>query len=66
LILPTFGTPVRRPTGADRTNAGAIVADEEVVVAGNLITSRSPDDLPAFNRELIAALDRQSYRRAAA
>jgi protease I len=50
----------------DLTNAGAIVADEEVVVAGNLITSRGPDDLPAFCRELIAALDRQSYRRVAA
>jgi len=26
--------------------------DEEVVVDGNLVTSRRPDDLPAFNREL--------------
>jgi len=30
--------------------------DEEVVVDGNLITSRKPDDLPAFCREIIAAL----------
>jgi protease I len=51
---------------ADLTNAGAIVVDEEVVLDGNLITSRGPDDLPAFNRELIAMVDRQSYRRAAA
>lgn len=50
----------------DLKNAGAIVVDEEVVLDGNLITSRCPDDLPAFNRELIAMLDRQSYRRAAA
>jgi protease I len=50
----------------DLKNAGAIVADEDVVIDGNLITSRGPDDLPAFIRELIAALDRQSYRRAAA
>jgi protease I len=26
--------------------------DEEVVVDGNLVTSRKPDDLPAFNREI--------------
>ncbi|MBM7097790.1 type 1 glutamine amidotransferase [Bacillus sp. H-16] len=31
--------------------AGANVFDEEVVVCGNLVTSRTPDDLPAFNRE---------------
>lgn len=33
---------------ADLKNAGAKWVDEEVVVEGNLITSRSPDDLPAF------------------
>mgnify|MGYP003483877664 CR=1 FL=1 len=32
-------------------------ADEEVVVDGNLISSRNPDDLPAFNRALVAALE---------
>lgn len=32
----------------DLRNAGAHVLDEEVVVDGNLITSRSPSDLPAF------------------
>jgi protease I len=32
----------------DLRNAGATVVDEEVVVDGNLITSRSPSDLPAF------------------
>jgi len=32
----------------DLRNAGAKVVDEEVVVDGNLITSRSPSDLPAF------------------
>lgn len=40
----------------DMRNAGADWVDEEVVVDGNLITSRNPDDLPAFNRALIAAL----------
>jgi protease I len=40
----------------DLENAGADVADEEVVIDGNLITSRKPDDIPAFNRALLAAL----------
>lgn len=40
----------------DLRNAGATVLDEEVVVDGNLITSRSPDDLPAFNAAIHAAL----------
>jgi protease I len=40
----------------DLENAGGDVVDEEVVVDGNLITSRKPDDIPAFNRAIIAAL----------
>jgi protease I len=32
----------------DLRNAGATVVDQQVCVDGNLITSRSPDDLPAF------------------
>jgi protease I len=36
--------------------AGADVEDREVVVDGNLITSRKPDDLPAFCREIFTAL----------
>jgi protease I len=40
----------------DMVNAGAIYLDQEVVREGNLITSRSPDDLPSFCREIIAAL----------
>ncbi len=40
----------------DVTNAGAQYVDEEVVVDENLITSRTPPDLPAFCREIIAAL----------
>ena len=40
----------------DAVNAGANYVDEEVVVDGNLITSRMPDDLPAFCREIIKAL----------
>jgi protease I len=40
----------------DMRNAGADWTDEEVVQDGNLITSRNPDDLPAFNDALITAL----------
>jgi protease I len=40
----------------DLIHAGAEWVDEEVVVDGNLITSRTPDDLPAFMRALIAAM----------
>jgi protease I len=38
--------------------AGAIYLDEEVVVDGNLITSRRPADIPAFDREIEKALSR--------
>ena len=37
----------------DLKNAGAKWVDEEVVVDSGLVTSRSPDDLPAFNRKVI-------------
>jgi protease I len=40
----------------DMINAGADFVDEEVVRDGNLITSRKPDDLPAFCREILKAL----------
>jgi deglycase len=40
----------------DLVNAGAKWVDQDVVVDGNLITSRTPPDLPAFCRELVAAL----------
>lgn len=37
----------------DLVNAGAEWVDEEVVVDNGLVTSRTPDDLPAFNRKAI-------------
>jgi protease I len=40
----------------DVINAGADWVDQEVVRDGNLVTSRRPDDLPAFCRTIIAAL----------
>ena len=40
----------------DLKNAGANVVDKEAVVDGNLITSRNPDDIPAFSKALIEML----------
>jgi protease I len=40
----------------DLRNAGATWSDEQVVVDGNLVTSRKPDDIPAFNRALLQRL----------
>ena len=40
----------------DIRNAGGNWVDEEVVIDGNLITSRKPDDLPAFNQAIIEQL----------
>jgi protease I len=41
----------------DMENAGARWVDREVAVDGNLITSRNPDDLPAFCRAIIEQLE---------
>ncbi|MFW6094278.1 MAG: type 1 glutamine amidotransferase domain-containing protein [Pseudomonadota bacterium] len=40
----------------DLVNAGGVVVDEEVVVDGKLITSRKPDDLPAFCNAILENL----------
>ena len=42
----------------DCINAGATWVDKECVVDGNFITSRYPDDLPAFCRPIIWALSK--------
>jgi len=42
----------------DIENAGGNWVDQEVVVDGNLVTSRRPRDIPAFNRETLALLER--------
>jgi protease I len=42
----------------DLINAGANWLDKEVVVDGNLVTSRKPDDIPAFNRTIIAVFSK--------
>ncbi len=42
----------------DLRNAGAEWVDEQVVVDGNLVTSRNPDDLPAFSEKLLEVVGR--------
>ena len=37
----------------DIRNAGADWVDNAVVIDGNLVSSRKPDDIPAFNRAMI-------------
>ena len=46
----------------DMRNAGAEWVDEPVVRDGNLITSRVPDDLPAFCRTILDALQGEQSR----
>ena len=50
----------------DLKNAGANWVDQEAVVDRGLVTSRSPDDIPAFNREMIKLFGAASGRRSAA
>jgi len=47
----------------DLKNAGAQWEDKEVIVDGNLITSRTPEDLPAFNRATIEAIAKNKVNR---
>ncbi len=44
----------------DLQNAGADWVDEEVVADKGLITSRNPDDIPAFNKKMIEAFSKSS------
>jgi protease I len=50
----------------DLKNAGANWVDEEVVVDQGLVTSRKPDDLPAFNAKLIEEIAEGVHSRQAA
>ena len=43
----------------DLTNAGGNVIDQAVAIDGFLITSRKPDDIPAFTEALIDAVERR-------
>jgi len=44
----------------DLTNAGAQWEDREVIRDGKLVTSRKPDDIPAFNREMLDMFAQQT------
>ena len=44
----------------DLQNAGAQWTDEQVVVDGKLVTSRKPDDIPAFNQAILSELQGQT------
>ncbi|MER7764020.1 type 1 glutamine amidotransferase domain-containing protein [Streptomyces sp. NPDC097619] len=46
----------------DLRNAGAVVVDEETVTDDGLVTSRSPDDLPAFCAKIIEEFARDRHR----
>jgi protease I len=46
----------------DLRNAGATWVDEEVVVDQGLVTSRTPDDLPAFNAKLVEEIAEGKHR----
>jgi protease I len=49
----------------DMRNAGAQWEDREVIADRNLVSSRKPDDLPAFNREMVRAIGDVRPRKAA-
>ncbi|WZP41590.1 type 1 glutamine amidotransferase [Planococcus maritimus] len=63
LLITAKALEGRKATGfksiqVDMEYAGATVVDEEVVVCQNqLVTSRQPDDIPAFNRESLKLLE---------
>jgi protease I len=46
----------------DVENAGAIWVDEACCIDGNLVTSRTPDDLPAFMQGIFKAMEASSTR----
>lgn len=65
VLCSTTALKGRRATGYhsikdDMVNAGATFVDQEVCVDGNVITSRKPDDLPAFVVALMKALKQKS------
>lgn len=68
-LIEAGGVKGRRMTSwpslaTDLRNAGAQWVDEEVVVNKGLVTSRKPDDLPAFNRKMIEEIAEGVHERA--
>ena len=67
-VIETGAARGRRMTSwpslkSDLKNAGADWVDHEAVVDHGLVTSRSPDDIPAFNREMIKLFSGAGGRR---
>ena len=63
-VIEAGGARGRRLTSwpslrTDLQNAGAQWVDEEAVVDHGLVTSRNPDDIPAFNKAVIALFERE-------
>ena len=61
MLYSTTALKGRKATGFhsirdDMVNAGATFVDQEVCVDGHVITSRKPDDIPAFTQAVIDAL----------
>ena len=46
----------------DIRNAGGTWVDEEVILSNGVVTSRKPDDIPAFNREMISYSQRSASK----
>jgi protease I len=71
MVVETGAANRRRVTSwpslkTDLTNAGADWVDKQVVVDQKLVTSRNPDDIPAFNREMLQLFGAAGARRHAA
>ena len=69
-LIEADGVRGRRMTSwpslrTDLTNAGANWEDKTVIVDGSLVTSRKPDDLPDFCREMVGLFSQAGARRAA-
>lgn len=71
LLIEAGGARGKRITSwpslkSDLQNAGANWVDEEAVVDQTLVTSRKPDDIPAFNKQMIELFAKTRARNAAA
>ncbi len=55
-----------RSVAPEMKEAGALYEDSEVVVDGNLVTSRQPSDIPAFVRETLKLIRKEAQKRTVA
>jgi protease I len=59
-VMPGRRATCYRSVAEELQASGALYEDKEVVVDGNLVTSRQPADLPAFMREMVRLLGKPS------